>query len=456
MGDIEKALLKPSNSGPQRNYSKTSFHTGRWDEFKADAAAYVYPETPIGRDVALPATTEIKFKLERDVSTVIQNHLNNFNRIFRDQGKTYRFESKADVFPTNPETATQLENSTKFFGAPDKVLTLDSKVLTFIEYKTPHDLTGKLFDLLEMYEEDIKYQQSERIRGHIGRTDVRPVIEQVYGYLSLNNLIYGCVTCYDATYFFWRPKRGTLLISHPVFNHSRSPTLLQTLYYFVQLVLRDNEKQILESSPKDSDMPLELNFNEKMDIDEHITEGPSDSGSNYSTTDQRKETNVNGGKNKRTKYSVNGGKNKRTKYSVNVDSLHSGTVVGFGATGRVIRLKDSNIVAKHCDSYNNPEGFKMLKNEIAVYEKLSTHNLVYVPRYYGEYELYGQHFILLDYIPGKHCDWRKSPELTEKLKAVIRDLNSIGVVHQDLRPENVLLTRDGDIKLIDFGKAEIQ
>jgi 3-phosphoinositide dependent protein kinase-1 len=39
---------------------------------------------------------------------------------------------------------------------------------------------------------------------------------------------------------------------------------------------------------------------------------------------------------------------------------------------------------------------------------------------------------------------------------VIENLKSHGVVHQDLRPENVLLTRDRDIKLIDFGKADIR
>ena len=246
------------------------------------------------------------------------------------------------------------------------------------------------------------------------------------------------MTCYDVTYFLWRPRRGTLLISHPIFNRSRFPSLLQALYYFVQLVLQghDTEQQTLDPSPKDSDLPLETTSYEEMDTDEHCTQGHSDSGSNYS--------------------SLADSKNKRAKYDLNLDSLRSGTLVGFGATGQVIRLKDSNIVVKHCDSYNNPDGFKMLKNEILVYEKLSKLNLEYVPRYYGECELYGQYFIALDFIPGKHCDWRTNSELNDKLDFVIRELKSFGVVHQDLRPENVLLTREGDIKLIDFGKADIQ
>ncbi|KAJ8331806.1 hypothetical protein O5D80_000111 [Batrachochytrium dendrobatidis] len=448
--DIEKDLSKISTTGTRRRHSKTPSHVGRWESFSTDAKAYEYPTTHIRSDVVLPVTREIAFTLERDVDRAVGYHLDNFNRIFKDQGKTHRFKAKPTVFPLNSGTPTQTENSIKFIGVPDNVLTLGSKVLSFIEDKTPNDLpvrhfaSGNPFDLLEMYKEDIQYQQSKITREDIGRMDVCTVIDQVYGYLSLNNLIYGCVTCYDVTYFLWRPKRSTLLISHPIFNNSHSPTLLQALYYFVQLALRDYKKQTLDPSPKDSDMPVELNASNEMDTDEHNADEQSESGSNYSTTGQGKETNY------------NPDKSKGTKYNLNLDSLHSGAVVGSGATGQVIRLKDSNIVVKQCDSYNNPEGFKMLKNEISIYEKLSPLNLKYIPRYYGQCEYYGQHFIALDYIPGNHCDWRANSELNEKLNRVIRDLKSVGVVHQDLRPENVLLTHDGDIKLIDFGKAEIK
>ena len=111
-----------------------------------------------------------------------------------------------------------------------------------------------------------------------------------------------------------------------------------------------------------------------------------------------------------------------------------------------------------CDSYNNPEGFKMLQNEILIYQKLSSLNepLNFVPKYYGECEIHGQYFIALEFISGKPCDWRGDRTLNMALMGCLKELKSrCNITHQDLRPENVLLTAQGDIKLIDFGKAEM-
>ena len=69
--------------------------------------------------------------------------------------------------------------------------------------------------------------------------------------------------------------------------------------------------------------------------------------------------------------------------------------------------------------------------------------------------MYGQYFIALEFLPGGPCDWSADSGWRKKLDACLVDLKSHGVTHQDVRPENVLLTPEGSIKLIDFGKAEL-
>ena len=42
--------------------------------------------------------------------------------------------------------------------------------------------------------------------------------------------------------------------------------------------------------------------------------------------------------------------------------------------------------------------FKMLQIEILVYERYLKLNLIYISRYYGVFEMFGQYFIDLEYI----------------------------------------------------------
>lgn len=97
---------------------------------------------------------------------------------------------------------------------------------------------------------------------------------------------------------------------------------------------------------------------------------------------------------------------------------------------------------------------------------LQTLNSPYVPRVRDWGADQGLIFIVTDHAPGKTLQrmLQESPDnrldaplaidIAHKIGLALESLSAHGVVHRDLKPGNILLTRDGQIKLTNFGLAE--
>jgi serine/threonine-protein kinase len=134
-----------------------------------------------------------------------------------------------------------------------------------------------------------------------------------------------------------------------------------------------------------------------------------------------------------------------------------------GGLGKTVLLKDP-IIDEYfvCKKYepqatvDKYEYYENFKNEIKIMHKLYHNNIVRIFSYY----LYPKEttgFILMDFIDGD--------DIANYLNFFPEEINNVfsqtidafsyleqhGILHRDIRPKNILITKDKNVKLIDFG-----
>lgn len=137
--------------------------------------------------------------------------------------------------------------------------------------------------------------------------------------------------------------------------------------------------------------------------------------------------------------------------------------IGQGGTGKTVLLKDeiineSFVCKKYSPYYDKHKDlfFSNFVEEIKILHKIYHKNIVRVFNYYLYPDL-KTGYILMEYIKGKNLKEfiSKNPHLLNEIFVqTISGFNYLeqnNILHRDIRPENILVSEEGIVKIIDFG-----
>jgi len=144
-------------------------------------------------------------------------------------------------------------------------------------------------------------------------------------------------------------------------------------------------------------------------------------------------------------------------------SYHQGKELGAGAVGLVTlavhKTTKEKVAMKQIDLVESEDLMDLILLEIEVMKKLKHQNLVnFVEAYMDRDEL----FIAMEYMEGGDLtDLVLTVEVPERviarfckeLVSGIQHLHSNGLIHRDLKSDNLLLGMEGQVKITDFGFA---
>ncbi|MDI6698069.1 MAG: protein kinase [Candidatus Saccharicenans sp.] len=140
--------------------------------------------------------------------------------------------------------------------------------------------------------------------------------------------------------------------------------------------------------------------------------------------------------------------------------------LGKGGMGRVYKVYDQKTREKIALKLLKPEiaadreAVERFGNELRFARKISHRN---VCRMYDLGEEKGTHFITMEYVPGEDLksilrmmgpmSAAKTIHIARQIAEGLAEAHRLGVVHRDLKPQNIMIDREGNARIMDFGIA---
>jgi len=142
--------------------------------------------------------------------------------------------------------------------------------------------------------------------------------------------------------------------------------------------------------------------------------------------------------------------------------------LGRGGMGKVYRALDKKLNEEVALKLIKPEiasdkkTLERFSNELKIARKISHRN---IGRVYEMMEDKGTHFITMEYVPGEdlksfirrsgRIDIPKALLIGRQVCDGLAEAHKQGVVHRDLKPSNIMIDKQGDARIMDFGIARL-
>ncbi|HDT14249.1 MAG TPA: serine/threonine protein kinase, partial [Candidatus Aminicenantes bacterium] len=140
--------------------------------------------------------------------------------------------------------------------------------------------------------------------------------------------------------------------------------------------------------------------------------------------------------------------------------------LGHGGMGRVYKIFDTKTKEKIALKLIKPEissdgeAIERFDNELRLARRISHRN---VCRMYDLGDDNGTHYITMEYVSGEdlksvlrmmgQMSAGKTVYIARQISEGLAEAHRLGVVHRDLKPQNIMIDREGNVRIMDFGIA---